>query len=221
MSEPLSSYEIEDVLSSIRRLVSEGRRPGAKAAAPSAAEPLLLTPALRVVTAEAPARPAPPVMMLVSSRPEPQPAPVEEAPAAAPVAQVTLPADLADDETEEWSDVAWQAHMAEETRAIADASAVAAAPFRHGAHPADALPGVDPALVAQVEAQIVDTITRGETLVAGPARLGLVDHALLQDMVRELIRDELRGPLGARITRNLRKMVRAEINRAISIRGSD
>jgi hypothetical protein len=56
MSEPLTSHEIEDVLSSIRRLVSEDLRPAraamaaAKAtrAAPEA-EKLLLTPALRVV----------------------------------------------------------------------------------------------------------------------------------------------------------------------------
>lgn len=62
MSEPLSSTEIEDVLSSIRRLVSEDMRPLARAepsiaAARSAAfadvgEKLILTPALRVVEAE-------------------------------------------------------------------------------------------------------------------------------------------------------------------------
>jgi hypothetical protein len=81
MSEPLTSHEIEDVLSSIRRLVSEELRPGARAAAPVAtpteapvadAGKLMLTPALRVVadshpvatkaTAEAEAAPlAPPV----------------------------------------------------------------------------------------------------------------------------------------------------------------
>ena len=77
MSEPLTSHEIEDVLSSIRRLVSEDLRPAARAAglatglsapapAAAAAAPdagaeagkLLLTPALRVVP-EAPPVPAP------------------------------------------------------------------------------------------------------------------------------------------------------------------
>lgn len=63
MSEPLTSHEIEDVLSSIRRLVSEELRPAVRA--PSSAQPtdptapaeagkLLLTPALRVVTEAAP-----------------------------------------------------------------------------------------------------------------------------------------------------------------------
>ncbi|MBK6467281.1 MAG: hypothetical protein IPF96_10780 [Rhodobacter sp.] len=75
MSEPLTSHEIEDVLSSIRRLVSEDLRPAARAAglatglsapapAAAAAAPdagaeagkLLLTPALRVVP-EAPPMP--------------------------------------------------------------------------------------------------------------------------------------------------------------------
>ena len=55
MSEPLSSTEIEDVLSSIRRLVSDDMRPAArvvsaaKPAAGVAGEKLILTPALRVV----------------------------------------------------------------------------------------------------------------------------------------------------------------------------
>ena len=60
MSEPLTSHEIEDVLSSIRRLVSEDLRPAARAAGAAArpaadsaddAGKLLLTPALRVVPA--------------------------------------------------------------------------------------------------------------------------------------------------------------------------
>ncbi len=66
MSEPLTSHEIEDVLSSIRRLVSEDLRPAARAAAVAVpaetarqaeveAGKLLLTPALRVVPEPAPA----------------------------------------------------------------------------------------------------------------------------------------------------------------------
>lgn len=50
MSEPMSAGEIEDVLSSIRRLVSEDLRPAAQAPQPVAArDKLILTPALRVV----------------------------------------------------------------------------------------------------------------------------------------------------------------------------
>lgn len=46
MSEPMSSHEIEDVLASIRRLVSDDLRPANR---PSPIGKLLLTPALRVV----------------------------------------------------------------------------------------------------------------------------------------------------------------------------
>lgn len=57
MSEPLSTFEIEDVLSSIRRLVSEDLRPTHKlvsAALQNGAAKLILTPALRVVSNEQP-----------------------------------------------------------------------------------------------------------------------------------------------------------------------
>lgn len=62
MSEALSSSEIEDVLSSIRRLVSDDMRPAPKAAAAAVAdgEKLLLTPSLRVVQAD-PQPTAPPM----------------------------------------------------------------------------------------------------------------------------------------------------------------
>lgn len=53
MSEALSSSEIEDVLSSIRRLVSDDLRPlPQRGTAPAEAEKLLLTPALRVVQSD-------------------------------------------------------------------------------------------------------------------------------------------------------------------------
>ncbi len=60
MSDRMSSLEIEDVLSSIRRLVSEDHRPESRAQAArallekSAAEKLILTPALRVVATDQP-----------------------------------------------------------------------------------------------------------------------------------------------------------------------
>ena len=57
MSEPLSAVEIEDVLSSIRRLVSEDLRPTHKlvsAALQNGAAKLILTPALRVVSNDMP-----------------------------------------------------------------------------------------------------------------------------------------------------------------------
>ncbi len=52
MSEALSSSEIEDVLSSIRRLVSDDMRPAALLGAAADRDKLLLTPSLRVVPSE-------------------------------------------------------------------------------------------------------------------------------------------------------------------------
>lgn len=44
----------------------------------------------------------------------------------------------------------------------------------------------------------------------------LIDEEVLRDLVRDLIREELQGALGEKITRNVRKLVRAEIARALA-----
>lgn len=49
----------------------------------------------------------------------------------------------------------------------------------------------------------------------------LVDEDALRDMVAEIVREELSGELGERITRNVRKLVRREIHRAMMARDFD
>ncbi|MGR3838076.1 MAG: hypothetical protein ACU0A2_06945, partial [Cognatishimia sp.] len=49
----------------------------------------------------------------------------------------------------------------------------------------------------------------------------VLDEDMLRDLVGEIVRQELQGPLGERITRNVRKLVRREINRALSSRQAD
>lgn len=44
----------------------------------------------------------------------------------------------------------------------------------------------------------------------------VLDEEALRDLVSELVRDELQGALGERITRNVRKLVRREIHRALA-----
>jgi hypothetical protein len=44
----------------------------------------------------------------------------------------------------------------------------------------------------------------------------LLDEDALRDMVAQIVREELRGPLGEKITRNVRKLVRREIHRALT-----
>ncbi|MEM7732247.1 MAG: hypothetical protein AAF280_05615 [Pseudomonadota bacterium] len=57
-----------------------------------------------------------------------------------------------------------------------------------------------------------------------PPRFGedaVLDENALRDMVGEIVRQELQGALGERITRNVRKLVRREINRALMSQGLD
>ncbi|WP_347310688.1 hypothetical protein [Defluviimonas sp. SAOS-178_SWC] len=49
----------------------------------------------------------------------------------------------------------------------------------------------------------------------------VIDMDMLRDIVAEIIREELQGPLGERITRNVRMLVRREINRALESRNLD
>ncbi|MGR3452939.1 hypothetical protein [Pseudooceanicola sp.] len=44
----------------------------------------------------------------------------------------------------------------------------------------------------------------------------MIDEEILRDMVSEIVRQELQGALGERITRNVRKLVRREIQRALT-----
>lgn len=46
----------------------------------------------------------------------------------------------------------------------------------------------------------------------------VLDEAALRDLVADIVRQELQGALGERITRNVRKLVRREIHRAITAR---
>lgn len=282
MSEPMSSGEIEDVLSSIRRLVSEDLRPAARTAAAEAfpaaapqppADKLLLTPALRVVREEPTAPP----------------------PVTAGEASAEAGGDLAGEVPDE------AAFHSVRTGAAADAVAAlgaamgrdsvqdesgdetgagwSEAPFRHvddsedstAIHPLDAADVWDtlpePAAPEAVEAEdwipeLEPQPTEAEVfwqaeeaeVVAGPEAVGdgarswadaaeaevlrelsqeagaetvfdrmdpvdaVYDEELLRDIVRDIIREELQGALGERITRNVRKLVRAEIARALAVR---
>ena len=60
--------------------------------------------------------------------------------------------------------------------------------------------------------------TSGEMV---PSTLDLqaeADAQLLREIVADIVRQELQGPLGERITRSVRMLVRREINRALASR---
>jgi len=68
--------------------------------------------------------------------------------------------------------------------------------------------------------ELSDDMTAPETLYSEDLvpsyEDGLIDEAVLRDMVAQLVREELRGSLGERITQNVRKLVRREIQRALT-----
>ena len=53
---------------------------------------------------------------------------------------------------------------------------------------------------------------------SGSADPPSIDEVLLRDLIRDVLREELQGELGERITRNVRKLVRAELARALAAR---
>ncbi|SMC69313.1 hypothetical protein [Primorskyibacter flagellatus] len=74
--------------------------------------------------------------------------------------------------------------------------------------------GQDPLGRAQAISGEIHT-DRHDSLV--PADGTVLDEAILREIVSEIVRDELQGVLGERITRNVRNLVRREVNRALLI----
>jgi hypothetical protein len=252
MTERMTSVEIEDVLSSIRRLVTQDLRPK-----PTAADDkLLLTPALRVV---------PPAD--VDADVAGDEAPFMDVGAAEPVfvhravrqdladavtsIGAEVPADGYEPETGEigpadampvpdWPDSSWVApdiiSDVDEAEVVApqqepqgwaaadDADEAQPTPMPAAAQPADNVDD-DPAFDALAsdpagdfaEAAALAALNEDDIGIAD-AGLTELDEGMLRDIVRDIIREELHGALGERITRNVRKLVRAEINRAMTTR---
>jgi hypothetical protein len=98
--------------------------------------------------------------------------------------------------------------------------------------PAPVEDAADPVWLAQAEAEVLATLaqeTVDEVTEVFTSRRSHMpplpeedddaitfDEEVLRDLVRDLIREELHGALGERITRNVRKLVRAEIARALT-----
>ncbi len=61
----------------------------------------------------------------------------------------------------------------------------------------------------------------GPTIDLSELDEGVIDEDMLRDMVADIVRQELTGAMGERITRNVRKLVRREIHRAMVAREFD
>ena len=277
MSDSMSKTEIEDVLSSIRRLVTEDHRPLQQPSSPSS-DKLVLTPALRIGPASSGGPQqfgsSEPLRLVPAQKVSPAPALTHHAAAALEAALKAHRDDWEPDGTElspadSWS-VEWDAVDGNETQApvSAEPGTAMATAADHPSVPAmipgdredDSTPDDDiwddflaehrtaPLLSAgqadprrQAKGQAgdppagrpghsgtadeIDPVPAADS-VPNTAMSGLepsdapsgIDEALLRDLIREVLREELQGDLGERITRNVRKLVRAEIARALTAR---
>lgn len=85
----------------------------------------------------------------------------------------------------------------------------------------DAAPDTDLPIAAEADPDPATAHLATEFVDADGMQLDVLDEQALQDIVRQTLRAELQGELGERITRNVRKLVRAEINRALLARDLD
>lgn len=245
MSEPMTNIEIEDVLSSIRRLVSED-----VAKAKPRPSLLLLTPALRVAPAEG-AEPAVASPEATPDAPEAEAAealkpPVEASAEAAPGAEAGLApespahvgppppamsleeriADLeaaigqSEEEFEPDGSEDLSVHIPDDVlRPVFGAATTSTRAAAWEVQP-------EPPVTNLPETSATDPVPPEESPAAATAGAvdqddlveeALIDEDSLREIVAELVRQELRGELGERITRNVRRLVRREINRALAL----
>lgn len=280
MSDSVTNVEIEDVLSSIRRLVAEGdgRRiltpaRAARAQETPATEPesgkFILTPALRVAEGDAPdttadetAGPlvlggddAPFIEVGEGSGPRDSAGTIhalhpgtrdwsrlEETIAELEAAVTQQPDEWEPDGSEKGPVLGW--HAPEVRAGMKEAFDAAEVAFQHKpAVPAPLVPApsdtvptdtvptdtvrLDPAAETEAKAEIRDTDSPDEETgndEASHTHTGpnaIIDEDMLRAMVIDVIRQELQGEMGEKITRNVRKMVRREIFRVLASQDVD
>jgi len=181
----------DEMISSIRRSVGDEASAG-----PGAPGRLILTPALRVGTEGGPAE-TPPVPVrdkAPPSLPMQQPEFAEASSLEQRIAELEAAFAGCDDE--------WEPDGTETLAAATGWSRPAAAPVPHEGRAAETASSRDPVAGA-----------------SGP--LAVQDDEALRKLVATIIRQELQGDLGERMTKNLRKLVRREINRALTTREMD
>lgn len=254
MSDAGRKMDVEDVLSSIRRLVSEEARSAPEAKKPEvsvskpiskpveppepAREKLVLTPAFRISEdGAAPEQPAKQVIpeqtfRMPAHEPEPVAFPADTPENSDPVAEtVSQTSEQATPEEPE---------VADDTLSPIDLAQFAAAP----PFPAETAPQFEPALEMPEPVKTAEAETAVEPsapVEPEPAEVPshpihdtefdkidytseqekYLDEETLRELVSEMVRSELQGELGDRITRNVRKLVRREIHRALASRDFD
>lgn len=232
MSEPVKNDGIEDVLSSIRRLVSEDTRGAAvppAASPPNKPEALVLTPALRVPEPDPEAdvpdaeEVSEKLQFVRAARPAPAAeAPEEGVPWRKPGTTLFAAAGGVSEEAVSSSS------LKEKIAALEAVIGSTEDQWEPDGDSADAYAGtnVEPLTWEDSPAEAEETLdaahlaeeaATAETLEALAEEETLIDEASLRELVADIVREELQGALGERITRNVRKLVRREIHRALAV----
>ena len=85
----------------------------------------------------------------------------------------------------------------------------------------DADPAVEPEIAVAPQPQATADVQVDEPLDFLPDDETILDEESLRELVADIVRQELQGALGERITRNVRKLVRREIHRALTAQELD
>ena len=212
MSKMARTDEIDELVSSVRDFVSHKDSPK-----DSSRDRLMLTPELRVADAEGVPQTAEPVendasaisaaddLLILQAQTSQSDRDGLEATIAELEAAVTAQSDdWEPDGGEEFEeDQAWAASAFTPSRMVDEAEAAAAA-----------------AAVAALSQPVAAEVDSLEAVVAAKLTHGM-DADALRALVVATVHEELSGELGERITRNVRKLVRREINRVLTSRELD
>lgn len=210
MSEPGKQIEIEDVLSSIRRLLSQDNSAAAPVKAVVRPVPVP-EPAPEPVAEAAPeveaASDAAGDVDLLLLTPAQRIAPAPEAPLVLETPLV-VPEDLGEELSRLESSLAqMQAAVAENGGEFEPEEGD---PFEADGDELAELVAGNVAPEPPFDEDQSDSLFADEMAIASS-----IDEDALRDLVTEIIRQELQGALGERITRNVRKLVRREIQRVL------
>lgn len=244
MSDPVTNVDIEDVLSSIRRLVADKAMPAAPGPA-AGSERFVLTPALRVSDPVdgSPSGDEPPAVsdaLWAADVPVPGPSAdraddqtgvVSRLAARIEAAVTTQDIDWEPDGSEDVPVMDWSTPSPEDAPVfrtrnpapfrlvspVDPAPAAADVMFQHRGH---AEPAGETAAAGQDDGFDADDDPDPE-MAALFGQETVVDEEALRALVAEVVRQELQGELGERITRNVRKLVRREIYRVLSSQDLD
>jgi hypothetical protein len=251
MSEPVTKIDVDDVLSSVRRMVNENRVTDASQEV-SGESRLVLTPQLRVPSEE-----------VLRLEPQHAKAAAEKDDAEVPLASHEIdlesegaPVDLASTNVTKAKPAPystrkqgkmWNSHnfgvfeLSAKIAALETAIGRFPGPWEPDGTGLDAYAGTkQPAMdwpgtrdldatgapmpkaaaAPETEEAATDPLAdpTGQAADDGLDEEQVIDEAALRDLVAEIVRSELQGPLGERITRNVRKLVRLEIQRALAAR---